>query len=154
MTSRQRGGAPVGHLADLDAVGAGAVMYLRMWADGSVARARVCDDFRRALPPAQAGHAVQSMEQMMELCAGYARRPIMRHDVMCSCLGADEACFANLVGAAAEGNREDAMLLATLMVRPDAAPGLTALAERVGLAIQRMATLPPDMMEHRPERLH
>ena len=48
MTSRQRGGAPVGHLADLDAVGAGAVMYLRMWADGSVARARVCDDFRRA----------------------------------------------------------------------------------------------------------
>ena len=30
----RRGGAPVGYIDELDAVGAGAVKYLRMWSDG------------------------------------------------------------------------------------------------------------------------
>ena len=42
----------------------------------------------------------------------------MRHSIECRCLGGDEACFANLVATAAEGEREDALLMATLMVEP------------------------------------
>ena len=63
----------------------------------------------------------------------------MRHQPRCKCLGADEACFANLVSYATEGDREDAMPIATLMVRPDFAPHLAAAAEVFGLGLKRMA---------------
>ena len=59
----------------------------------------------------------------------------MRHHPKCPCLGADEACFANLVAEAVWGVREDAMLFAMLIVRADCAPGLVALAEQFGLAL-------------------
>jgi hypothetical protein len=63
----------------------------------------------------------------------------MRHQPRCKCLGADEACFANLVSCATEGDREDAMLIATLMVRPDFAPHLAEAAQVFGLGLKRMA---------------
>ncbi|GGE59835.1 hypothetical protein GCM10011517_29270 [Actibacterium pelagium] len=63
----------------------------------------------------------------------------MRHELACQCLGADESCFANLIAEAAEGDPEDAMLIATLLVRADMAPCLAALARDVGLALKRMS---------------
>ena len=62
----------------------------------------------------------------------------MRHQVTCKCLGADESCFATLIGYASEGAREDAMLMAMTLVRPDMAGVLAGLAEDVGLALRRM----------------
>ena len=63
----------------------------------------------------------------------------MRHGTDCPCLGADEACFARVVADASEGAREDAMLVAALMVRPDMAPAAVHLAEALGLALKRLA---------------
>ncbi len=62
----------------------------------------------------------------------------MCHSVQCACLGADESCFANFIATAATGEREDAMLIATLLVRPDVAPIVTSLAADFGLALIRM----------------
>lgn len=63
----------------------------------------------------------------------------MRHHVTCKCLGADESCFANSIGYANEGEREDALLIATTIVSPDMAPALVGLAQDFGLALRRMA---------------
>lgn len=133
------GGAPVGHIGDLDAVQAGAVLYLRLWHSGAAAQSQVWTDFARQLGPKAGRRALRSFEQMCTLCTQHGRRPLMRHDVMCKCLGADEACLANFIGAAARGDREDAMLIATLVVRADVASTLVALAEAVGLALTRMS---------------
>ncbi len=70
----------------------------------------------------------------------------MRHSVQCKCLGADEACFANFIATAATGEREDAMLIATLLVRPDVAPLIVSLAADVGLAFMRMCLSAPREM--------
>ena len=51
-----------------------------------------------------------------------------------------------MIGAAADGAREDAMMLAALIVRPDFAPALAALSEQLGLALQRMTR--PLSFEH------
>lgn len=139
----RRGGAPVGYLSDLGAVEAGAVIYLRLWNDGPGARARVAGDFTSCFGPEHGRAALAALEQICDLCARHARRPILRHDVTCRCLGSDEACFANFIAAAAHGDREDAMLIATLMVRPDLAPSLAALAETFGLALKRMSLAAP-----------
>ena len=63
----------------------------------------------------------------------------MRHSIECRCLGGDEACFANFVGYATDGEPEDAFLLAATMVRPDMAGVLVSLAQEFGLALKSMA---------------
>lgn len=138
QTSSHRGGAPVGFVAELDAVEAGAVLYLRLWCDGPDSQAVVSEDFSRCLGQDQGREALESLEQLCRLCVSYGRRPLMRHQVACKCLGADESCFANFVAAATEGDQQDAMMIATILVRADMAPSLVGLAQSVGLALKRM----------------
>ncbi|MEX0316366.1 MAG: hypothetical protein AB3N21_00350 [Ruegeria sp.] len=133
-----RGGAAVGRLADLAPVEAGAVMYLRLWSDGAGGRADAASDFDIALGAGAGRAAMTTLDQICSLCVSHGRRPLIRHGLGCSCLGADENCFAQMVGAASEGAREDAMMMAALIVRPDFAPALAALSEQLGLTLRRM----------------
>lgn len=138
-----RGGAPVGFITELDGVEAASVIYLRLWSDGPDSQAHVWNDFATSLGPDQGRKALQSFESLCALCSRHGRRPLMRHSVQCRCLGADESCFANFVSAAAMGDREDAMLIATLLVRPDMAPLVVSLAADFGLALKRMRLSAP-----------
>jgi len=138
-SASHRGGAPVGFVTELGPVEAGAVLYLRLWCDGPDAQAQVWNDFATALGPRYGREALKSFETLCDLCARHGRRPLMRHDVTCKCLGADESCFANFVGYASEGDREDALMIATTIVRPDMAAMLVSLAQDFGLALKRMA---------------
>nr|WP_167647661.1 hypothetical protein [Mameliella alba] len=139
----ERGSAPVGYLSELGPVEASAVLYLRLWNDGDAARTEVWSDFARHLGSTEGRHALGAFEELCALCARHCRRPLMRHHVTCKCLGADESCFATFIGYASEGQREDALLLAMTLVRPDIAPILAALAEDFGLALRRMTSRPP-----------
>lgn len=137
--SPPRGGASVGFMTELNPVEAAAVLYLRLWSEGDAGRARMRADFRMALG-SDGGHRQHAAFcQLCELCVTHGRRPLMRHHLTCKCLGADESCFANFIASAAEGSREDAILIATLIVRADVAFGLADLAQQVGLAFRRMA---------------
>ncbi len=151
-----RGGAPVGYLAELDTVEAGAIRYLRLWCDGPEAQAQVWNDFAISLGPAYGRSALRSFETLCDLCIRHARRPLMRHHVQCDCLGADEACFANFVAAASRGEREDALMIASVMVRTDVAMLLVGLAEEFGHALYRMSATkqPPFRRVGHEETLH
>lgn len=133
-----RGGAPVGFLSELQGIEAASVIYLRLWTNGPESQAEVWNDFAQYLGATSGKRALKSFEDLCDLCARHGRRPLMRHSVSCKCLGADESCFANFIATAAEGDREDALLIATLLVRSDVAPIITSLAATVGLAFKRM----------------
>ncbi len=145
-----RGGAPVGLLDDLDAAEALAVRCLRLWCEGPRGREEVARTFARGLGEARAAPALEAFAGLLDLCVGYGRRLLMHHKVTCLCLGADEACFANFLMSAAEEEREDAMLLATLMVRADAAPILAEAGRAVGLTLRSLACGPSPL----PATLH
>lgn len=138
---QQRGGAPVGYLSDLNPVEAAAVLYLRMWSEGPESQAKMSRDIARILGSGAGKAALSAFDDLCSLCAHHGRRPLMRHSLKCGCIGADECCFANLVGAASDGDQEDAMLIATMIVRADMAPCLAGLAETFGLALKRMALM-------------
>lgn len=139
MSQREkRGGAAIGLLTDLDGISVAAVVYLRMWCDGPDAQLDVQSDFTNVLGADQGQKAAGSLQQLCDLCTRHGRRPLMRHSRRCKCLGSDEACFANFIATAVEGDREDAMLIATLLVRPDVAPVVASLAVEFGLALKRM----------------
>lgn len=137
--SPPRGGAPVGIVTELGPVETRAVLYLRLWCDGPKAQTEVWNDFATVLGPTQARKSLKSFENLCDLCVRHGRRPLMRHHVTCKCLGADESCFANFVGCASEGDREDALMIAMTLVRPDVAMPLVDLAQDFGLALRRMA---------------
>lgn len=148
-----RGGAPVGFITELGPVEAGAVLYLRLWCAGPDAQAQVWNDFATALGAETGRKALKSFESLCELCVRHGRRPLMRHRVGCKCLGADESCFANFIGYASDGEREDALLIATTLVRPDMAPALVGYAQQFGLALRRMALTAQEPLR-RPKTLH
>lgn len=139
----KRGGAPVGFITELDGVEAASVIYLRLWCDGPESQASVGSDLEFSLGSDQGRRALNAFKDLCTLCAKHGRRPLMRHSVHCKCLGSDESCFANFIGAAATGQHDDAMLIATLLVRPDVAPLLTSLATDFGLALRRMKLAAP-----------
>lgn len=119
-----RGAAPVARMEALPPAEAALVHALRLSCSGDGGRERLS-----ALFGAAAGAA---FDGLMQALLPHLRRPLMHHATRCACVGADEAVFANFVVTAAWGEREDAMLMATLLVRADAAPGVVALAEMTG----------------------
>ncbi len=149
-----RGSAPVGYVTDLGPIEASAVHYLRLWCDGPDGQTQVWNDFATALGPANGRNAVKSFEALCDLCVRHGRRPLMRHQVACTCLGSDESCFANFVGYASEGEREDALLVATTLVRPDMAPLLVGLAQDFGLALRRWALKVDRLRNTKTTRMH
>ncbi len=128
------GGAPVGRIADLDAVEGRAVRLLRLWCDQGrdAVTARLTPD----LDPGRARATSQALDALCQLCAATGRRPLMRHGADCACLGSDEAWFARLVGFGAEAASEEAMMLATTFLRPEAAFEAAHLAEAFGLGLR------------------
>ena len=114
-----QGGAPVVALAALPPSQACAVRLLREWCDGACA----------AAPP--------GFDDLARLLAREGRRPLMRHQADCACVGSDEAVFALLLAVAATGDREEAMMLACLLVPADRMGMVAHLAQIAGLAIAR-----------------
>jgi hypothetical protein len=156
IRATRRGGVPVGHLAELPQVEAGAVVCLRLWCDGAEGQARLWTDMAAALGAGPARDALQALERLVGQIARNGRRPLMRHGRACACVGADEAAFATMVATAAEGEREDAVLLAALLVAPALAAEVAELAGVVGQALRHMSlcTAPAAVAAPHPDRLH
>lgn len=153
----KRGGAPVGFLTDLDRIEATSILYLRLWSSGHDAQSKVRTDLTDGLGHDRGHRTFQSFEDLSSLCARHGRRPLARHAVQCRCIGSDELCFANFMATATDGDREDALLIATLLVRADVAPLIASLATNFGLALRRMhLSAPPDIpiLNHASKTLH
>ena len=150
---KHRGFNTVGFVDELEPLEALAVRYLRMWCQAPDHQRQVWEDFSKALGASSGRKALKSFEALLDLCLRHARRPLMRHSVGCACLCADEACFATLLGYASEGQRDDAFLMATALVRPDVAIALSALAEEAGLALRRIELKARDDVPERPRGL-
>ena len=148
-----RGGASVGHVTEFGPVEAAAVTYLRLWCDGADSQTQVWNDFASALGVRCGRRALKSLEMLCDLCVQHGRRPLMRRQVGCKRVGADESCFANFIGYASEGRRDDALMIATTIVNPSMAPALVGPAQKFGLALRRMA-IKADRQPEIPTTLH
>ena len=134
MSALPAGGAPVGRVDTLQPLEGLSVRALRRWCDGGPEA--LAEDLGWALGDPHGERAARAFDALCRHCLSSCRRPLMRHGGGCPCLGADEAAFAQLVQTATEGEREDALMLACCMVRPDLAPALVHLAQMAGLALR------------------
>ncbi|MBY6139280.1 hypothetical protein KUV26_07495 [Leisingera daeponensis] len=148
--AQPRGGVTVGTLSDLPPLEAGAVIYLRHWFSGSETRDQMRRDFEVNFGPEVAEAAFEAFGYLCNFCATHGRRPLVRHGMTCRCLGADENCFANLLASAAEGQKDDAHILASLIVTPRKAPELVRLASDCGLLMREVMGLKLPRQTGRP----
>ena len=132
------GAATVADLQSMDGAQALGVMLFRDWFDGPAGRARVESVFAEAFGPAGGDMARDAWSDLAALLAAGVRRPVMRHAVTCRCVGADEAVVAQVLTLAARGEREDAMLVLSLLVPGDRLLAAVQVAERAGLALLRL----------------
>ena len=126
-----------------------------MWCSGTETQTRVWNEFAAILGRTDGRSALISLEKVCNHLVRHGRRPLTYHKVECRCVGADEACFANFIGAMAEDARDDALLIATILVRPKSATVLVELAETLGFAINRIAcaSFPEQSTSPPPKRL-
>ena len=111
------------------------VRCVRLWSGGSQGRVALGEELSRR--HGKAAGLARALDEVLDTTVRYARRPLMGHALDCPCAGSDECVFARFVALAAEGAREDAVLIAALIVRADVALGLASLAELVGLGLMR-----------------
>ena len=141
------GAAPVARVADLPPLEQRVVLYARLWTEGRLGQAEVWRDLIERHGPEGASCAVGHLDSLLREMLAFARRPLQRHAPSCPCAGGDECVLARFVALAAEGAREDAILMATLMVRADVSLMLASIAEELGLSLMREAEglpiLPP-----------
>lgn len=151
-----RGGATVGSLSALPALEAEAVLCLRHWFSGPSARSRMHSQLISNLGESGAQEAVRHFGRLCTLCLSHGRRPLVRHGLHCDCLGADENVFANFIASAAEGDHADAMMMATLIVTPQMAPGLMSAAAGFGQALKQATArrMPPQQPPAAHETIH
>ena len=156
----RHGGAPVGDLDALPRPQGMAVRMLRAWCEGPEAQAAVCSTFAAGLGPARGRAALAAFEALVRLLTGAGRRPLMRHGLACRCVGSDEAVFAHLLALAAMGEREDARLVASLLLPAALSDRAVDHAREAGLAMARLslrgdASAPSPIPVHpHPTRIH
>lgn len=138
LAQSHRGAAAVCALEELSDVETAAIMYLRLWCHSADGQAEIWRDYHRYFGGEKAKARMSDFEQLMSVVLSHSRRPLQRHQLNCKCVGGDENAFANFVVAAAAGDREDAMLFATTLVRPDMSFTAACMAEPVGLALRQM----------------
>ncbi|MFS4582510.1 hypothetical protein [Phaeobacter sp. C3_T13_0] len=148
-----RGGATVGLLTDLPALEATAVRHLRHWFSGAETRIALQHELQTSLGPVLGRQAYENFGRLCNFCVSEGRRPLVRHGMTCTCLGADENCFANLVAAAAHGEYEDATLFAALIVQPAKAQRAAVLAAKIGMVLDKMGEQQTSPAAHPPAHM-
>ncbi|MGB0660037.1 MAG: hypothetical protein ACPGNV_07635 [Mangrovicoccus sp.] len=136
------GAAAIGWLSHLPEAEAETVVFLRLWCDGEIGQAEVRAAFEQRFGGSLASQMAQDLHDLVSLLTRHARRPLCRHEVTSPCVAMDECALARFIGIAARGDHEDALMFAMLLVRPDIAPGLTTLAQQVGVALHQLSLSP------------
>ncbi|GAB4285865.1 MAG: hypothetical protein Kow0058_05250 [Roseovarius sp.] len=93
-----------------------------------------------------ARRAHDALGEMFEIIACHGRRPLRHHAPGASCIGADERVFAHFVMLAATADREDAMLVGSLIVQGSLLLPFVDAARRAGLELLRAELRRPRAM--------
>ena len=134
-----RGGVSVGVLRNADVWEAELIISLRMWCSGLSGRADVYEAFSSRFSSESATQEFATFERLLNSISIYAHRPLLLHDVECSCIGADEQNFVHLDATASSGDLREASLIATLLIGAAQAENIALLAAQVGQTVKKMS---------------
>ena len=124
-----KGGSPVAVISDLSWEEHLVIYYFRCCFEGSEALLEVHEEFRFYLGTEIANKTIGALQFLFSKLQNNGRRRLVRHDLNCKCVGADENCFAQLVTRSTCVDKKDAILIGILLSDADLAPELVYAAE-------------------------
>ena len=132
------GGAPVGKMELLDLEEYTIISFLRRWCEGDTFREQLKKELIINLGYAEGNQTYDSFKNLCEMIFNHGRRALIRHKTDCSCVGADESCFAQLIWRASNNYKEDAILISLLLMPPHLAAETVNLAKIIGTSIKTL----------------
>ena len=133
-----KGGSPVAVLSDLSWEEHLVIYYFRCCFDGSEALLEVHEEFRFYLGIEIANKTIRALQFLFSKLQNNGRRRLVRHDLNCKCVGADENCFAQLVTRSTYTDKNDAILIGILLTDANLAPELVYAAEDFAQGVQAL----------------
>jgi hypothetical protein len=89
------------------------------------------------LGPARGPRIAHLWADLLSLFDRFAHRPLQTRSLDDPVAGSDEIGFVRLIALGAEGDREDVMFMALMMVRADISPIVASLAIQIGLSLRQ-----------------
>jgi len=133
----RRGGATVAYIGDIKEEESIFISYFRTYCDGYESRIKLEEVFLSTFGIEEGYSSLDALERFCELIFKKGRRRLVRHDISCECVGADENCLCQLIFSACEDNLEDAKLISMLITDAYLSEELTMLARKIGMTIRR-----------------
>lgn len=136
------GAAPLVRLAELPSLERRVVICARLWRAGPAGRAELERDLIARHGPAVGRAAAGRLGEVLDIVETHSRRHIGIGPVGSEGAVGDECVLARLVALAAEGAREEAILISALLIRADMALELARRAMALGhLMLRRPGAL-------------
>ena len=133
-----KGGSPVAVISDLSWEEQLVIYYFRCCFEGSEALLEVHEEFRFYLGNETANKTIGALQFLFSKLQNNGRRRLVRHDLNCKCVGADENCFAQLVTRSTYIDKKDAILIGILLTDADLAPELVLAAEDFAIGVKSL----------------
>ena len=140
-----KGGSPVAIMSDLSWEEHLVIYYFRCCFEGSEALLEVHEEFRFYLGTETANKTIGALQFLFSKLQNHGRRRLVRHDLNCKCVGADESCFAQLVTRSTYVDKKDAILIGILLTDADLAPELVYAAEDFAVGVQALLKIIGDV---------
>lgn len=97
----------------------------------------VPDRVASLLGPGRGARIAHLWAELLSLFDRFAHRPLPNRSLDDPVADSDETGFVRLVALGAEGDREDVMFMALMMVRADVSPIVASLAIQIGLSLRQ-----------------
>ena len=148
-----KGGSPVAIMSDLSWEEHLIIYYFRCCFEGSEALLEVHEEFSFYLGEETADKTLGALHFLFRKLQNNGRRHLVRHDLNCKCVGADENIFAQLVTRSSNTDKRDAILIGILLSNADLAPELVYAAEDLAVGVRSLLKVIGDITkDSKPER--
>ena len=137
------GGAAVGKMEYLSLEEYTIISFLRRYCDGEMSRQTLKKELIINLGYSAGEKTFDSLKNLFENIFHHGRRALIRHNIDCDCVGADESCLAQLILRAGNNYKEEAILISLLLMPPDFSAETVRLASEIGASIKNLINQAP-----------
>ncbi len=142
------GGSPVAVLSSLKREDFLCIFYLRCFCENLTNRKAMSDEFCHYLGNDKGMRIMFTLENIHEILFKKGRKQLVLHNIYCDCVGADENSFIHLISRSTLTDKNDSMLIATIMTNSYIAPQLVKLAEDFAIGIREILQVVSYDIEH------
>ena len=127
---------PVGFLNEISDIESVAISLLRSWCNGNDEQFEMTSKLILYLGKEKGFEARSNLNELYKILFHRSRRNFMCHNSNCSCIGAHEAYFANIILALANEDIEEAEILASLFLEMNIIGNFLEIAKIFSATVQ------------------